>query len=823
MDLFRLIVVVVVGAANLGLALAVYLRNTRSPANRALAAAVMMIVCWLGLGFLSDQPAFSSLALPLNRADFAAGIAMGALLIYFVILFPKRTGPLAWHWKGLFASGIVMAALTVLTDLVVRDVDFQGSRTDIVAGPLFAALAVLLVMGVLLIVVTMAEKYRGATGRERAQLKYMLFGVALFVVVSVILGLIVPMLTGAYEFANLTSASTLFFVGFTTYAMVKHRLMDIRLVVLRGATYTVLVAITALILVVPVVAVRAGLTATLGINADLMFVLAGLVAVLAFQPLKSLLERTTDGFLHRMTYDPDQLLGRLGTAMSTTLDARVLASLLSHELADAMKLDFTAVAYLHCDAPESMSVGGALSDGDTRRLLSLSRDGSILVADDLEQGSDAAFALADCGIRVIAPLSMDGSVLGAIMLGAKRSGGMFTDQDLRFLEILSPEASIAMNNAHVFDEKNLRVRELTALNELAYALGANIELESVLDAAMEQVVAVTNADSGSIMLLDEDKQTLSISVSRGIPERIVGDTKIALGEGIAGWVASTREALILVDDTDPRFRDDLHRNEIVSAISAPVICKDSVIGVINVNRRRSAELFTRENLNVVSSFAGQMAVVIENARLYRDLENTILGTIGALAAAVDAKDPYTFGHSNDVTEYAIAIAAKLGFGESEVQTVRIAATLHDIGKIGIDGAILNKPGKLTEEEWAAMCRHPAIGADILAPLDFLREAVPSILFHHERYGGGGYPSGISGEAIPIGARIISVADSYNAMVSDRPYRTAMARDRAVQELLDNSGTQFDPIVVRAMLDILAQEKPAAQPVLVSVPAKRNAG
>ncbi|MEI8241324.1 MAG: GAF domain-containing protein, partial [Actinomycetota bacterium] len=427
----------------------------------------------------------------------------------------------------------------------------------------------------------------------------------------------------------------------------------------------------------PIVAVRNGLLPALGANAELLFVFAGVVAVLLFQPIKRSIDRLTDSFLYRLTYDPDHLLSHLGAVMATTLDARVLASQLACELAEAMKLDLAAVAYNRCDSPEAMTVGCALSEGDVRRLLGLCRDGSVVVADDLEQGTTGALTLADCGIRVIAPLSMDGEVLGAIMLGAKRNGGMYTSEDLRFLEILAPEASIAMNNAHLFDEKNLRVRELTALNELAYALGANIELESVLDAAMEQLVAVTNADSGSIMLLDEDSGILGIAVSRGIPAHIVSSTHIAMGEGIAGWVAQHREALILVDDTDPRFRSDLHRDEIVSAISAPVVCKDTVIGVLNVNRRRSAELFTRENLEVVTSFAGQMAVVIENARLYRDLENTILGTIGALAAAVDAKDPYTFGHSNDVTSYAVSIATNMGLSESDVQTVRIAATLHD--------------------------------------------------------------------------------------------------------------------------------------------------
>ena len=427
---------------------------------------------------------------------------------------------------------------------------------------------------------------------------------------------------------------------------------------------------------------------------------------------------------------------------------------------------------------------------------------TIVVTDEVEPGTPGHAELVKRDIRVLAPLSPDDSSLGVLILGPKLSGESYSTQDVRFLEIVVAEAAISMRNAHLFDEKTQRVRELTALNELAFALGSNRELDALLDGALQQVVAVTGADSGSILLLAGNDDVLEIAAAVGIPDDIIESTRIPVGEGIAGWVAECKEPLILVDGSDSRFAGELLREDIGSAICAPVMSKDEVIGVLNVNRKGGSELFTTENKHVVTSFAGQLGIAIENARLYTDLEGTFLGTISALAAAVDAKDPYTYGHSNEVTIHAVSIAEALGLEPDEIQMIRIAATLHDIGKIGIDGAILLKPGRLTEEEREIINRHPAIGADILAPLDFLREAVPLVLFHHERYGGGGYPSGISGEAIPFGARIISVADSFNAMISDRPYREGLSLEAARKELRDNAGSQFDPAVVDAFLAIL---------------------
>ena len=636
---------------------------------------------------------------------------------------------------------------------------------------------------------------------------------AAFAVSSVLLGLILPAVTGSYEFARLNNVSTLLLVSLVSYAMIKHRLMDVRLVVMRGAAYTLLVFAAGACLVWLAFIAGHNLSGALHVRSEMFYVLGSLAAVFAFQPIRRGIENLTDRFFYQRAYRPTELLSQLGSSMTSKLDQEGLAGTLANDLAQGMRLTFAAVAFTCADAPEIIGSTPGFTSKDAQVLLDLSDTNAMIFADEAEPGTDGYPELAERDIRVLAPLWAADAPLGAIVLGPKQSGESYTTQDYNFLEVVVAEAAIAMRNAHLFDEKNQRVRELTALNTLAFALGSSIELDAVLDRALEQVVAVTGADTGSILLLDDAGQVLTIASSRGIEAGIVASTRIPVGEGIAGWVAACNEPLSLPGASQPGLVAELLRDDVASAICAPVTSKDSVIGVLSVNRKQPSKAFTAENMHVVTSIAGQLGMAIENARLYKDLENTFLGTISALAAAVDAKDPYTAGHSNEVTTLAVSLAEALGLDSSEIQTIRIAATLHDIGKIGIDGAVLLKPGRLTDAEREHINRHPAIGADILAPLDFLRDTVPLVLFHHERYGGGGYPSGICGEAIPFGARIIAVADAFNAMVSDRPYREGLSLEAAMRELRENSGTQFDPVVADAFLGLLEDEAVARRPEL----------
>lgn len=801
-ELQRLGILAVIGAVNLGLAILVLARKPGDRTHRAFVRTVLLIVLWLSVAYLSDQRALESFALHLNRLTLALAILMGASALHFVLVFPGRYTRLSQVWRVFLGTGAGLALVTLYTPLVVSDVEFRQGGTDVIAGPLLWLMATWLGIGLALMAAVVVAKRRRAQGRERAQLRYVLMGFAVFSGIALINGLLVPMLTGSYATAELNTFATLILVGATAYAMVAHRFMDIRFVVMRSVGYSILLAVLSVLLVGVSLSARSGVAAAVGLSPDMLFAVTCLVTLLLFQPLRHLTDRVTDRLFYHRTYDPDTLLSQLGTAIISTLNQRKLASLLADRLANGMRLSFAAVALRHNGTLEVASSNADFGESEAREIMAC-RSRVVLLADELNPDSDDAARLRSSDVRVFIPLGPEDQQVGALFLGMKQSGSTFSQADMRFLETIAREAAIAARNAQLFDERNRRVAELLAINELAASVGAVEDIRPVLDRALRLVVTAAHADSGSIMLLDEAGTTLSVAASTGLSREVSSETTMRLGRGVAGWVAKHREPLLLVDDTDPRFARELTRHDIASSIAAPIVYGDRVAGVLNVNRMKSrAHLFGKDDLDFVVAFVRQLAIALENARLYNDLERTFLGTISALAAAVDAKDPYTYGHANWVTHYAVAIAECLRLDESEVQTIRIASILHDIGKIGIDGAILQKPDDLTIEEREVVRKHPAIGADILASLEFLSETVPLVLFHHEQYGGGGYPSGISGTAIPLGARIIAVADAYDAMTSDRPYRTALTGEEARAELRRNAGRQFDPSVVEAFLAFL---------------------
>lgn len=192
----------------------------------------------------------------------------------------------------------------------------------------------------------------------------------------------------------------------------------------------------------------------------------------------------------------------------------------------------------------------------------------------------------------------------------------------------------------------------------------------------------------------------------------------------------------------------------------------------------------------------------ESQRSFQELQRSYLGSVGALSTALNACDGYTADHTDDVEKLATAVARRLGMTKHELEALRYGALFHDIGKIGVPDSILNKPSPLTPEEWEIMKRHPVIGEQILAPLGFLDGVLPIVRHDHERWDGSGYPDGLAGEDIPLGARIVLVCDAYNAMTSDRPYRDALPRAEAIQRLRQGIGTQFDPGVVEAFRQVL---------------------
>jgi len=243
------------------------------------------------------------------------------------------------------------------------------------------------------------------------------------------------------------------------------------------------------------------------------------------------------------------------------------------------------------------------------------------------------------------------------------------------------------------------------------------------------------------------------------------------------------------------------KDELSSALVLPLKVGSEVLGVLNIAKLKgNIPHFTESDLEVMSVMAGQAASALQNIILMEKMDSLFLSTVKSLSKAIDTKSPWTAGHSERVTACSLLIGQEMGLKECEMKWLELAATLHDIGKIGTHDGILDKPGKLTEKEYNIVRRHPADGANILSGIKELKDVVPAIKYHHERFDGKGYPSGKKNEDIPLFARIIAVADSYDAMVSDRPYRQGKTVEEITDDFKQNAGKQFDPHITSIFLE-----------------------
>jgi len=229
--------------------------------------------------------------------------------------------------------------------------------------------------------------------------------------------------------------------------------------------------------------------------------------------------------------------------------------------------------------------------------------------------------------------------------------------------------------------------------------------------------------------------------------------------------------------------------------------ESALMGVVYVDSRSARQRFQQDDLDLMLAFSTQGAISLENAKLHRDLQESYLELIMSLAEAVEIKDRYTRGHSDLVSRYGVAIAERLGLTDNEIEVIKRGGMLHDVGKIGIDEAILNKDGRLTDEEFDEIKRHPLYGGDILKPIAFLRGEREIVLQHHEKMDGSGYPYGIASDEISIGARVIAVCDVYEGVTSNRPYRKPMKPPEVVKLLEEQAGDKLDAEIVAVFLEM----------------------
>jgi hypothetical protein len=330
----------------------------------------------------------------------------------------------------------------------------------------------------------------------------------------------------------------------------------------------------------------------------------------------------------------------------------------------------------------------------------------------------------------------------------------------------------------------------------------SLDIGATLEQLGQALTSFVRVDAISLKLNGITEELLMIRKNGCFKQETIFGSKI-MAPASFGRVALEASSPTLIDDiaaADFTFPSYVSREGFKSLVAVPLRSGKREVGIVTIYLKEAAPV-SSEALAIVSIVASVTAAAVEHSQLVRRMETNYFSTVEALAAAIEAKDPYTRGHSKRVTQFAIVLAERFGVSDSELRTLQYGATLHDIGKIGIDEKILNKPGKLSPEEFEVIKEHPAIGERIIERVDFLQSALPVVRSHHERFDGTGYPDGLRDEEIPFLARVCCVVDFYDALTSDRPYRQAFSVDTTIQYIKEGIGSMFDPVIAKEFLEM----------------------
>jgi putative nucleotidyltransferase with HDIG domain len=365
---------------------------------------------------------------------------------------------------------------------------------------------------------------------------------------------------------------------------------------------------------------------------------------------------------------------------------------------------------------------------------------------------------------------------------------------------------LAMDFNEMAAQLDRQFKTLNTMAKIDRAILSSLDTKIIIETVIQRMFDWFVCDSVAISLMDSGRKNAGrvFFCFFGQEKELLEDPFEFSPSDLDAFHAHPEYLIVDTDKSRPSFLSPLAGQGIESFLILPVFLKEKLKAVIAIGRSRR-KVFSIDDITKARQTADQVAVALSNATLIEELDQLNWGTLKALARAVDAKSSWTAGHSTRVTDTALKIGSVMGLSPEKLDDLHRAALLHDIGKVGVPVAILDKPGALDDDEYALIKKHPAIGARILEPIASYKDLLPMVMQHHERYDGKGYPGGLSGDAIDIGARILAVADTFDAVKSDRPYRKGWDLEPAIELISKESGHQFDPDVVEAFLEIMRPE------------------
>jgi diguanylate cyclase (GGDEF)-like protein/putative nucleotidyltransferase with HDIG domain len=828
-----------------GVLLLTLLFQVKTRVNRVFTVFLLAATVWSIITFLlTYNPSASARQLVFwNNLLLVAMVCTGFAYYHFVRAYTgRRAGIVVYIGYG----AAIAITLLSLGGWVVRDAYISDGHVYHDIGPWVYILMALLLPPLAACAWMLFRKLRNTRHpMERNRIAYLIVGL-------VIMSIWAAANPNVPALASLPTdhLGTLANALLITWAIGRYELLDIRLLARRILEYTILLLGT--------FGIYAGLiyiesTQLSHLPTYFLLILSGAFSLLfavLLRPLRFVVQDRIDRLFHRDTYLHRQALLEFSSRVANKLKLDQIADDMLSTIGKALRLtcadmmlentengDFTT----YFTYPQSKKEVNDLAklDRGNALLIWMAKEGMPINIEDIQKNSELSVllksdttALVDPRYALLFPIKSAERMIGILALGHKQAGNSFYPDEIGMVTKVVKQASIVIENAQLYAQAKERANmdELTGLFNHRY-FHQRMDEEIARASRFGQVFSLLTIDLDFFKRYNDvyghlyGDRILRITAERikksiraiDLAFRYGGDEFVALlPQTSADNAFKVAERIRHSIDNEVDYKGTPVTCSIgVAAWPTDGIMREEVVHASDVALYHAKQ--TGKNRVCLASEVDVSQKTLPDGAT--DSAGTVLNTIYALAATVDAKDHYTYGHSKKVSKYAAEIATALGYSDERRSIISTAGLLHDIGKIGVSDKILGKQGSLNEEEWEPIRAHPDMGVSIIKNVDGLKDCLPAIQFHHERYDGSGYPTGLRGDNIPLDARILAVADSYDAMTSPRPYRNECRTvEEALTELIDCAGTQFDPNVVRIFVKLMRPTlTPGTEPEAGKVP------